>query len=271
MINEIQNKPLQTLANESILQGGMATETKCIHRLHEDSSIAATKPDSSTAKFPTPPDIYAPLLPFNGRDLETLSKADDKITLSYLEKIITNFSKNYQKITIIGLSYGGAQLAKLVNDNKIPNNATIILYAPAFYIKSNNLLQRNFAKIYSYWRSYCDYKILGCSQPSYASADKTAKPQFAKQPDFPYLSIPALLSMFKFDLENRNLLRTINRKFNVIIAKDDNQIAYEKIKNDCNLNYKNCTLYTFNSGRHLIHWGKNKQIFYKLLLDLSCI
>lgn len=213
-------------------------------------------------------DIYAPLLPYNGRDLQTLSQTDNQVVLNYLEKIISSFAKIYKKITIVGLSYGGAQLTKLVADNKIPENATIVLYAPGFYITANNFLQRNFAKIYKTWRNYCNYKILGCGFPNYESADSTAKPQFAIQKDFSYLDIPAVITMFEFDLQNRDLIKQIQRPFNIIIAEDDNRVSYPKIKNDCNINNKYCKLYTFPSGKHIIHWGKNKQKFEELLLKI---
>lgn len=216
-------------------------------------------------------DIYAPLLPYNGRDLQTLSQTDNQVVLNYLEQLISNFAKIYQKITIVGLSYGGAQLTKLVADNKIPANATIVLYAPGFYITANNFFQRNFAKVYKTWRDYCDYKIFGCSSPNYTSADSIAKPQFASQKDFDYVSIPAVIKMFEFDLQNRDLLKKIRRPFKIIIAENDTRVSYTKIKNDCKINHKYCKLYSFSSGKHLIHWGKNKQKFEGLLLKILYI
>ncbi len=214
-------------------------------------------------------DIYAPLLPYDGRNLQTLSKTNNQVVLNYLDNLITQISKMYKKVTIVGLSYGGARLAKLAADNKIPNNATLILYAPALYLKSNNFIQINLAKAYTHWRKYCDSTILGCEYPSYQSADETGKQQFTKQKDFPYLNIPALLTMYKFDLDNRDILNNINRPYNIIIAKDDNRVSYSKIKEICYKNNKYCRLYSFYSGKHLIHWGKNKHEFESLLLKIS--
>jgi esterase/lipase len=222
-------------------------------------------------KYKADSDIYAPLLPYNGRDLKTLSQTDNQVVLDYLEHLVSNFARIYKKITIVGLSYGGAQLTKLVADKKIPENATIIIYAPGFYITANNFLQRNFAKVYKTWRSYCDYKILGCDSPNYSSADTYAKPQFAEQKDFPYINIPALITMFEFDLKNRDLIQKINRPFNLIIAEDDSRVSYAKIKNACDINHKYCKLYSFSSGKHIIHWGKNKQKFEELLLKILYI
>jgi len=213
-------------------------------------------------------DIYAPLLPYNGRDLQTLSQPNNQVVLDYLEQLISNFAKFYKKVTIVGLSYGGAQLAKLVADNKIPANTNIVLYAPGFYITSNNFLQRNFAKVYRTWRNYCDYKLFGCGYPNYASADNTARPQFANQKDFSYLDIPAVITMFDFDSKNRNLLKEIHRPFSIIIAEDDNRVSYTNIKNNCEINHNYCKLYSFSSGKHIIHWGENKQKFEELLLKI---
>lgn len=214
-------------------------------------------------------DIFAPLLPYDGRDLQTLSKTNNEVVLKYLEQIITQFSIIYKKITIVGLSYGGAQLATLASLDKIPENAKIILYAPAFHISANNFWQRSFAKIYGHWRDYCDYNLLKCTHPNYANADASAKPRFEEQKDFAYYDIPATLTLFDFDLKNQNSLKNIKRPFSLIIAKNDNRVDYIKIKHDCEKNNEYCKLYSFKSGKHLIHWGKNKNKFEELILKIN--
>jgi esterase/lipase len=214
-------------------------------------------------------DIYAPLLPFDGRNLQTLTKSNNQILLSSINQTIQNLSEKYQSLTVVGMSYGGALLAKLAYEKKIPENVKLVFYSPGFYIKSNNYIGRTIAEVYSYWRKYCDYSILGCGSPSYASADAVAKPQFKKQKPFKYVDVPALLTMYKFDLQNRLDLGAIHRPYSIIIAKDDNRISYEKIKSACYDNKKYCRLYSFPSGRHMIHWGANKEKFEDLILKLN--
>lgn len=219
-------------------------------------------------KYQAKSDIYAPLLPYAGRTLQTMSKTDSQVVVNFIDSFIEEVSKRYKKVVVVGLSYGGAKLAKLASENKIPPNVTLVFYAPALYLKTNTFFQRNLTRLYSQWRDYCDYTMLGCEYPTYPSADDTAKPEFAKQKDFHVVNIPALLTMYQFDLKNRGDFDKIHRPYNIIMAVDDNRVNYNKIKGVCYKNNRYCKFYSFSSGRHLIHWGKNKQAFEKLLLNI---
>ncbi|MDF1758285.1 MAG: alpha/beta fold hydrolase [Legionellaceae bacterium] len=214
-------------------------------------------------------DIYAPLLPFCGRDLQSISQSDNQIQLEFIKQSIQILSKKYKKVTVVGMSYGGALLAKLAYDKKIPKNVNLILYAPAFHIKSNTLLARYVAKTYSKWRDYCNYEILGCGYPSYASGDETAREKFSQEKSFKYVNVPALLDMYKFDLENRKDLSYISRPYSVVVAVDDNRVSYKNIKSACYKNKRYCRFYSFPSGKHIIHWGENRRKFENLILKLS--
>ena len=167
------------------------------------------------------------------------------------------------------MSYGGALLTTLVNAQRVPKNVELILYAPAFYITLNTAFNRLELQLYGSWRKYCDYKILGCGQPNYSSGDETAKPMFDKQKSPPYLIMPALIELFEFDTDNRDKLATIKRPFSLIIAKDDNRVSYTEQKAICERNPPYCHLYTFPSGKHLIHWGAQKKQFEDLLVKLA--
>lgn len=254
--------------SESIsIQQGSKTAILMIHGFADSPAIFFDLID--TIKEKSHSDIYAPLLPFHGRNLQYLSKSNNQILLNYINQEISVLAKKYTSLTIIGMSYGGALLAKLAYENKLPKNLKLIFYSPAFYIKSNDFLGRTMAKTYSYWRKYCNYKILGCSFPNYASVDDNSQQILDKQPSFKYVDIPALLTMYRFDLNNRIDLAHINRPYNIIIAANDNRVVYDKIKTMCHKNRRFCTLYTFPSGRHLIHLGKNKEAFASLLLKIN--
>lgn len=234
-----------------------------------ESTPAVFKDLVSDIKYRANSDIYVPLLPYNGRDLQTLSKTDNRVVVNFIDSFIAAVSRKYPKVVVVGLSYGGAKLAKLAAENKIPPNVNLVFYAPAFHINSNTIKNRNLARLYNQWRSYCGYTILGCGLPNYASADEEAKPEFAKQKDFVYVDIPALISLYQFDLENRDKLGEIQRAHSIIMAEDDNQVNYSKIKGVCVKNNKFCKFYSFKSGKHLIHWGKNKQLFEDLLINIA--
>lgn len=271
---EKESKKLYKLDKYGIIEGAEPIVYKdgydrALVLIHGFGSTPAVFTDLiNNIKYQARSDIYAPLLPYAGRTLQTMSKTDSQVVVNFIESFIDEVSKKYKKVVVVGLSYGGAMLAKIASDNKIPPNVRLIFYSPALYIKSNTFLQRNLTRLYSQWRDYCDYTMLGCEYPTYPSADDEARPKFAKQKDFHVVDIPALLTMYKFDLKNRGDFDKIHRPYNIIMAIDDNRINYNKIKGICYKNNKYCKFYSFSSGRHLIHWGKNKKAFEKLLLNI---
>ena len=214
-------------------------------------------------------DIYAPLLPFHGRGLTLMAQLNNNVIIDDLSHTINSLAKRYQSLTVVGMSYGGALLTALVNENKIPENVGLILYAPAFFIKTNTYWGRTEAHVYSWWRTYCNYKVLGCTYPGYASGDTTAKHLFDKEKSLQYTVIPALLQVYQFDLDYRKGLGDIHRPYSLIIAVDDNRVSYEEQKAVCEANQPYCHLYSFPSGKHIIHWGANKKKFEKLLIKLT--
>jgi esterase/lipase len=212
-------------------------------------------------------DIYVPLLPFHGRDLQSFAQLNNKIILNDLELQINALAKKYQSLTVVGMSYGGALLTSLVNAKRIPDSVNLILYAPAFYLNGNTLLGRTEIHIYGWWRKYCNYSILGCKFPSYVSGDEASKSMFDKEKSLQYVVMPAVLQLYQFDLENRQGLRNIHRPYNLIMAVDDNRVSYIKTKAACQSN-PYCHFYSFPSGKHIIHWGSNKKRFEDLLIKL---
>ncbi len=213
-------------------------------------------------------DIYVPLLPFHGRNLETAAQFCNTVILDSLDRTINTLTKQYASLTIVGMSYGGALVTRLLSENKIPPDVQIILYAPSFYIKTNTWFGRIEAHLYGVWRKYCNYAALGCTFPGYASGDATARPMFEKEKSLQYTVIPALLQLYKFDQENRHELGTIHRPYDIIMAEDDNRVSCPDIKKVCAANQSYCHLYTFPTGKHFLLWGANKKKFENLLVKL---
>ncbi len=50
-------------------------------------------------------DVYVPLLPYEGRNLETVSKYNNKLTSDYLKTYINKLSPHYKHVVILGYSY----------------------------------------------------------------------------------------------------------------------------------------------------------------------
>ena len=213
-------------------------------------------------------DIEVPRLRFHAKNLHSATYFNNEAIEKRLLTDILAVSKLHQHITIVAQSYGGALTLKLLNQHKLPQNATVILLAPAFFIKENNLWG-NF-KLYSYglWRNYCNYPQLGCKFPGYSSGDVSARIYLAKAMNLKYLVIPALKQLFHFDKKYRSLLSTDKQDFTVIIAKDDNRVDYKKIKHACEHNPA-CHLYSYPSGRHLLQQSQFKGDLLTQIEELS--
>lgn len=222
----------------------------------------------SDIKNKIPMDIYVPLLPYHGRNLEKSIPFDNKVIVHYIKSYIDMLSKKYQSVTIMGLSYGGSVLTAIASQEKLPKNVHLILYSPAIFLKSNTAFTRFEIRFYRLWRNYCNYPTLGCNFPSYESVDETAKPTLEAEKTLRYKVIPAVLQLYALDLQNRDRLSQLAIPFSLIVAEDDNRVFYEKLKNACDENKKFCHFYSFPSGRHIIHWGKNKKAFEALLIKL---
>jgi esterase/lipase len=212
-------------------------------------------------------DIYAPLLPFHGKNLETLVDLDTDVLKKYILSTIKILSQKYKSVTVVGFSLSGALLADLAAHKDLPKNVNIILYNPAIYLKANTFSRRTQMHLYSLWRAYCNYPSLGCSSPNYASGDTMARSQIDAQKGLKYNVIPAALQVYELDLQNRDSLSKIDRPYDLIISKDDNYSNTAEQKKVCEADPK-CHLHFFDSGKHLIHWSTHKGAFEDLMVGL---
>ena len=85
-------------------------------------------------------DILVPRLRFHARDLQSARHFNNKVIEKSLLKDIQFISKQHQYTTIVAQSYAGALTLNLLNQEKLPPNAKVILLAPALFIKENNLV-----------------------------------------------------------------------------------------------------------------------------------
>ncbi|AAO90292.2 alpha/beta hydrolase [Coxiella burnetii] len=212
-------------------------------------------------------DVYVPLLPYEGRNLETVSKYNNKLTSDYLKTYINKLSPHYKHVVILAYSYGGALLINLARENQLPKNSQIILYAPAVFVKGNGFRLNVLLRTYSLWRKYCNYAAIGCEFPGKNIADETATVYIENMKSLRYIATPAVKEIFKLDDNNRAFFKKMCPSFSVIIAKDDSLISYEQLNEACRENHC-CKIYTYPSGNHLLHVGKFKEDFTHLITKL---
>jgi esterase/lipase len=73
--------------------------------------------------------------------------------------------------------------------------------------------------------------------------------------------------MFDLDGDTRGVIKRINTPFSVLIAEDDNRVDYKKVHEEYSQN-KQCHFISFASGKHVIHYGKNKDTFFDNLSEI---
>lgn len=210
-------------------------------------------------------DIYAPLLPFHGRDLESAARFDNAAISGYLKDYLAGLAARYRTVTIVGLSYGGTQLLDLARQGALPGNVELVLAAPAVYVRGNDFGGRLKARLYGLWRDYCDSPLLGCGYPSYDSADAAARPLLERKISLGYKVIPAVEETYRLDLANRRSLAHPPRPYRLIVAADDNRVDFTAQQQACAEAGANCRFYPFPSGRHLVFLGNGRTAFAELL------
>lgn len=213
-------------------------------------------------------DVYVPNFPFHSKTIEIGKNLDNKIVQDYIENFVADLSSKYKQVTVVALSYSGLIMANLLSKNKIPLNINSILYSPAIYMKNNTFL--NYWATYllpRFFREYYNYDfspLLPTGFPVYESGDTKARSMLETEIGFRYRIFRALRTLFELDRETVGVLTKINRPFKILMAKDDNRIPYDKIKEKCD-NNKYCEFISFPSGKHIIHFGFLKNKFYEII------
>ena len=158
-------------------------------------------------------DIYAPLLPYHGRSLRHLKTLNNTEVATFIEQELNQLAQHYQSVYVVAHSYAGTVLSQLMVNHRIPSNITPIFYAPAIFIQLNTPMNGIKNHLYTLWRSYCNYPILGCSRTFPASEDGNAQMQ---EINLQYKAVPAVHKLFELDLKSRENLIHIKRPFYLI-------------------------------------------------------
>lgn len=213
-------------------------------------------------------DIFVPRLAFHAKDLKTASQMDSKIILTKLEKYIQEVSEQYQQVTVVGYSFGGALTVDMLRRGVLPKNVKVVLYSPAIHIISNNPKLRALLTLYGSWRKYCNYDLMDCSFPDYIISDQYSKNYIENETTLRYRVLPAINQLYTVDSDNRKFLKNTSRYFDLIAVENDSRVEYELLKRDCDAN-KNCVFHGFSTGNHALHESKNKSRFEELIYQLA--
>ncbi len=211
-------------------------------------------------------DFYVPLLPHHARGLAKSKNFKAKDVEYYVRKYIKEKAKKYNKIYVIGDSFGSTVLSKLMLEQGFPKNITCILQAPAFHLRQNTAENRFKLGILSLFRNYCPYVSLGCGR-DLSSVDDIGFEIEIGQVVSGHVIVPAVRNLFSYTLENIHNLRKLNQDFHIIMTPDDNKVDFDLVNQDCDQN-SNCRMHVIPSGRHAFHWGKHKDMYQDVLVRL---
>ena len=213
-------------------------------------------------------DVYVPLLPFHARDLQTAADFSTQKISDFLADYIAKVASTHKMVTLVGVSFGGAQLMILDKEGRLPDNTKLVLYAPAVYILSNTPVGKLEVYAYSLFRNYCNYRLLGCGYPAFGSGDDAARDFLIHEKNLRYTVMPAVKQLFAQDDHIRDHLAEINHPFQLIIAKDDNRVSYPIQNKICQQN-SFCTSLIYESGKHVIHAGRHKDDMLKKIVEIA--
>lgn len=230
-----------------------------------DSPRVYTNVIQKLQTLPIKADIYAPLLPYHARNLETAAKLRNDEVLDFLARFLNDLSEKYDCLIINGLSYGGALLSELALSNRLPKNIHLILEAPAVHIILNTPINQVRNRFYSLWRNYCNYELLGCDL-NYKNLQEDVAEETLNEDSLMYKVVSSVSQLFALDSNLRDRLSLIKIPHSILISQLDHRVSYEEIAEDCQQNIEYCNLYSFPTGGHILHYGNNQEKFIDLLL-----
>jgi len=213
-------------------------------------------------------DIYAPLLPYCGRDLKACKKLTPQIAMNFMQKKIEGLSKQYESVVVLAFSYSGTCMIKLMKERLVPENCRVVLYSPIIFTSRNTFLFRGYLFLYSFWRKYCNYEVMGANLPDYCTGDEEIRSYLEYRISLRYQVLPPLIKIMKLAGEIKRDFFKLERSFSLIAAKNDTVVNFEKIKEACEKN-PNAHLHAIMEGKHLCHLGKDKENFKKLLIQIG--
>lgn len=211
-------------------------------------------------KNKVPADIYAPLLPFHGRELSAYKSFDNEVIKRYIKDFLAEKSKEYEKLLIIGESYGAVLLVDIINSgNKYPN-AEFIFSSPGFYMLESTSSNVSKAKILSWIMDYCPT----CYDP-YLTDEYSAKhARYAQKHGV--VCLHSMHQMMSKEQQVRDILPKFDAPHTMVSSLDDDVTDAPKVKEICEANL-NCTPMFFEDGGHFVHWGKHAETYQRFILQ----
>ncbi len=215
-------------------------------------------------------DLYTPLFPSHGRDLQSAARLDNDEVRAFVDRTVRDVASRHRRVLLLGLSYGGVHTIDAMRRNTLPQNVTPVLLAPAVHTL-NASQNRVTSSILGLWRTYCDVAAFGCSFPVYQSGDETARPFLEREKNLQHVVLPAVRRVIEIDEANREYFARIDRPHTLIIARDDNRVSYDEQARACRANAR-CTLIEYPSGRHLLlHSAHRERVTDEILARIAAM
>ncbi|WP_108659859.1 alpha/beta hydrolase [Acuticoccus kandeliae] len=213
-------------------------------------------------------DLWLPLLAQHGRSLrEYRAFAPEAIRDDFLNQLDAETS-GYQRIVLIGHSFGGAILLDLLAEGRLPQNASVILYAPAVYLPADTQKNRLALEAFRLWSPYCDFAEIGCLVPNPRATDGPVRAAIFAQNIFFYIVPDTALRLFDYAKGLAARAPAVAAPINIVMARDDGDVAFAGTAEMCAA-MAGCRMHALATGSHLAQYGPSLAPLSQILMRLA--
>lgn len=204
-------------------------------------------------------DVYAPLLPDHGRDLERLAKHSITKWEKYIRNTILQESNIYDEVTIVTHGFSGSIMLKLMADDNMLNNVKYRLISPAISFYNNNfrtVFLLNTLGLFTNYSYYETSKHLG---------DFMAIDNIALDKELMYWYVPALREIFDYNEKYGKKVLDVGNPVSIIIARNDLRVNVQHVNKYCLYNIY-CNLEVLGTGNYYLFWSRHQDLIIDWIL-----
>ena len=213
-------------------------------------------------------DLWIPLLAQHGRSLDDFRAFDAAGIREDLLARLEARMAGYDRVVVIGHSFGGAMLVDLMARGTLPEGVTPILFAPAVHIRGNDDINRLSLHAFGLWASFCDIAAFGCRSPDPASTGPTGVVQLYETNYFFYLVVAAILAIFDYSDGLAGVAAGIDTPVNIVMARDDARVDFSATEAMCAA-MAACRMHVLPLGSHNPQFSTARATLSALLLRLA--
>lgn len=201
-------------------------------------------------------DIYCPLLPYHGRDVDSLDKIDFEEIENFVLFRLRKIDDDYRKVHIIGFSMGATIVMNLLSLNKFSNRKyKVSLISPAIMVKMNTDFYKGMLKAKSLFSKYIRSK--------FRTKSTSLAARFNQSNFLLFYSINSILSYFSYESSVVKNFYDNGKSFNVYLGDSDKFVKINSIKKFFS-GISSAKTNVYDLGKHFFAYEEDSDIVDKL-------